>query len=205
MTKETFSVKSLAVSKDKLVAPVSRYFLSGRFLERLPEAVENVVSPEFGSSDLLFLDEKNGEVTAVRINAGNDVEKFVVEALSYGLWLQEAVAVAAALFRRQWRLEVYLFSPDFTPVRRLVQGLAGKIRTHLVEYELLPMEDRKEPVICFRERELPELPAGAVAAGNGERESPGGELPLRESLIGSLGISEEELKEFERLKAQYLP
>lgn len=182
MLKATYEALSLAIPKQELVSAAKRFLLdsdSNRDLILL----DNIDSPKFGSSDLLFINKAKTDLTLARLNDRADCERFVISAISYYFWLNESIRVDEILFDRKSRLEMYLFSPDFSPaICYLVDNLSKKYGVHLVKYNIFQVEDLDEPAINFQHITL---------------KGPAQDKPTS-------NISPQELSEFYRLKEHYL-
>lgn len=93
MVKATHEAVSLPIRKEELVV-AAKDFLEEDESNRDVIFLDNVHSPEFGSSDLLFTDKAKTKLTAIRLNDKENDETFIVSSISYYMWLKQLIREA---------------------------------------------------------------------------------------------------------------
>lgn len=164
--------------------------------------VENIDSPKFGSSDLLFINRAMTNLTIAKLSDRESNEKFVISSICYYLWLMECITAGRAFFNGKTRSDMYLFSHEFSDaICYLLDNLCQIYPIYLIKYHIINVEDLDGPAIHFqhinfkgRVQDTPER--------NG-LEEPGLLVDEKKRAIPH-EISAQELGEFLRLKRQYL-
>ena len=114
-------------------------------------AVDNIDSPRFGSSDLLFVNKTRTRVVCAKLSREKNGEAFVVSAVAFYCWLKKLMQVGASLFGRQATLDMVLFANDFTPaVTYMMDAFAADASIHLIQYNIFRVEGLEHPVVRFR-------------------------------------------------------
>jgi len=164
---------------------------------------DNIASPQFGSSDLLFVNQGKTHLTVARLRDTEDTEKFVISAMSYYIWLKDLVTASEILSNGKIDIDMYLFSHDFSAaVSCLMHHLATKLDIYLIKYKILQVEGLDEPGIYFQRLTPEDLAKNRSFKGVEQREEA---LPREEQETSDmLEISDEELSEFNRLQERYL-
>jgi hypothetical protein len=203
MVKTTYETASLAIPRKELISAVKKFVLDS-FSSRELILADNVASPNFGSSDLLFVNKAKTSLTVVRLNSDhNKCEKFIISSIAYYLWLKEFMTVSEIFLDTKSKLDMYLFSRKFSAASRLAMDHFWKdIGVHLIRYTILRVDGLDEPGIYF-ERLTPEGPAQDKTA---KKEGQDQQTVLTEEKQEwtPLKISAEELKEFQRLRKLHL-
>jgi hypothetical protein len=164
---------------------------------------DNIASPQFGSSDLLFVNQGKMHLTVARLNDAEETEKFIISSMSYYVWLKQFVTVGEVFSNGKIEMDMYLFSPDFSAaISYLMRDLAATLEIYLVEYKILQVEGLDEPGIYFQHLS-PEDIARDRPLNRNTRQLEA--LPTEEEETSDpLEISAEELSEFNRLEERYL-
>jgi hypothetical protein len=114
-------------------------------------AVENIDSPRFGSSDLLFVNKTRTRIVCAKLSREINGEAFVVSAVAFYCWLKKLMQAGASLFGRQATLDMVLFANDFTPaVTYMMDVFAADASVHLIQYNIFRVEALEHPVVRFR-------------------------------------------------------
>ena len=193
---------STAIPQEELMDAAKKFLLHSGSHKDLVLG-DNIASPQFGSSDLLFVNPEKTHLTVARLSDTEDTEKFVVSAMSYYVWLKDLVAASEILSNEKIAIEMYLFSHDFSPaICCLLDHLAGKLDIYLIKYKILQVEGLDEPGIYFQPL-TPEVVAKNTSLKGDEQKEEA--LPREEEETSdALEISAEELSEFNRLQERYL-
>ncbi len=201
MLRSAYEAVSSVLPANELKDAAKRFLLHSDSNKNLILA-DNIDSPKFGSSDLLFLAQEKSSITAVRLNHEDECEEFVVSSVSYYLWLKESMKVAEIFFNAK-NLEMYLFSRDFSEAAcHIMDYLSQRIRIHLIRYRTLHVQGLDEPVIYFQHLTPEDSPGEKQAERNGQDEQAASMKEKRK--WATLRVSAEELEEFDRLKRLYL-
>ena len=201
MLKMTHGALSLAIPRMELLDAAKKFVLHSDANQDLV-LVENVDSPKFGSSDLLFINGDRTNLTIGKIGDTKRNERFVISSICYYFWLMECITAGRAFFNGKTRLNMYLFCHEFSdPIRYLLDNLCPVYPIYLIQYQIINVEDSDGPAIHFQhvnfEGRRQETP---------ERISPEGRVltPDEEERVVLHEISDQELREFRRLKEQHL-
>lgn len=202
MVKTTYEAVSIAIPRKELLDAARKFLLhSGSHKDVV--IVDNIYSPKFGSSDLLFANKARTNLTVARLNDREDSEKFIISSISYYFWLKEFVTVSEVFFNGKSELDMYLFSHDFSVATRyLMDNLTRKLKVYPIRYNILQVEGLNEPAIYFQHITLRD-PAQDNPVTK-ERQEEKAVLTEEKEGSASLKISAQELKEFDRLKELYL-
>ncbi len=202
MVKTTYETVSIAIPRKELLDAAKRFLLhSGSHKDLF--LVDNIYSPKFGSSDLLFVNKGKTNLTVGKLNDRERGENFIVSSISYYFWLREFITISEVFFNRKCGLDMYLFSHDFSaPIRYLMDNLIRELKIHPIKYKILQVEGVDEPAIYFQHI----TPKDHAEEKPVKKERPEEEVVLTEEEESSaaLRISAEELREFDRLKELYL-
>jgi len=202
MVRATYEAVSLEIPKQELVV-AAKNFLQHDGPNKDLILLNNIHSPKFGSSDLLFVNKAKTNLTIVRLNDKANYEKFIISSISYYLWLKELVTVGESFFHGKSELEMYLFSHDFSAaICYLIDSLAKKFRVYLVKYNILQVEGFDEPAIYFQHMTLEDFPKDKLVVKERREEDPVSTEEKETSASGK--ISAQELSEFNRLKDRHL-
>jgi hypothetical protein len=205
MMKTIYQTASLVIPREELTEAAKRFLLNSASSKDLIPA-DNIRSPKFGASDLLFVNSARTSLTAVRLsgrNYGESCEKFIISSISYYFWLRQFITVSEVFFSGKCKLEMYLFSDVFSaPVRYLMDNLPSKSFLHLIKYNILQGEGLDEPAIYFQHMSSEDHPQDRAMKNDGAQE----DLPVSEEseAANDVEISPQELHEFNRLKELYL-
>ena len=203
MVKATYDAVSVAIPTKELISAAKKFLLhSDADKDLILE--DNIDSPKFGSSDLLFVNKAKTSLTIVRWNHDEEErEKFVISSISYYLWLREFMTASEIFFNAKSGLEMYVFSRDFSAAAcHMMEYLSKKIGVHLVRYSILEVEHVDEPGIYFQHLTLKDTADDKHVKAHGQDEQT--QLTRDRQRWASLRISSEELREFERLKKLHL-
>ena len=164
---------------------------------------QNIPSPKFGASDLIFVDKEKERIAIVMLLDGESYETFVVSALSYYFWLEESLSAIEGVFGGKKRVGMYLFCDYFSSaIRYMIEHVSGKSDILLVQYKVLQVEGLEEPVVHFHPIDF-EIPSSDTQQTHKRQIQE--DLPAeQEKGLSFDEISAQELKEFNRLKALYL-
>lgn len=114
-------------------------------------AVENMDSPQFGSSDLLFVNGTRTRIICARLSRMRHSEAFVVSAMAYYRWLRQSLGVGALFFGQEPALDMYLFANSFSPATTCVlNDWLDEDSLHLVSYDIWQVDGLSQPVARFR-------------------------------------------------------
>jgi len=164
--------------------------------------VDNIYSPKFGSSDLLFVNKAKTNLTVGKLNDSTDGENFIISSIAYYLWLKEFITVSEVFLNGKFGLDMYLFSHDFSAAScYLMDNLTRELKVHPIKYKILQVEGVDEPALYFQH--MTPKDHGEEKRVNKERREEEVLTEEKES-SGALRISDEELREFDRLKELYL-
>jgi len=202
MVKTTYEAVSIAIQRKELLDAARNFFLhSGSHKDVV--LVDNIYSPKFGSSDLLFVNKARTNLTVARLNDHEDCERFIISSISYYFWLKEFITVSEVFFNGKSELDMYLFSHDFSAaVRYLMDNLTGKLKVYPIKYNILQVEGLNEPAIYFQHMTLRDHAQDKPVKK--ERQEEKAVLTEEKEGSASLKISPQELREFDRLKELYL-
>ncbi|MDY6986562.1 MAG: hypothetical protein SWQ30_00740 [Thermodesulfobacteriota bacterium] len=202
MVKIVYDVGTVGIPRDELVDAAKTFLLQSGSHKNLVPA-DNIDSPQFGSSDLLFVSHAKTHLTVARLNDTDDCERFIISSISYYLWLKQLVTVNEALFGAKSRLDMYLFSHHFSAsICNLIPRLSTEFKFQLINYSVVLVEGLDEPAVYFQLL-TPEKPFQRKPK---EKRAPLEEVILKQDqgTPDSLAISAQELSEFVRLKEQHL-
>jgi hypothetical protein len=202
MLKTTYEAVSIAITRKELLDAVRDFLLHSGSHEDVVLA-DNIYSPKFGSSDLLFVNKARTTLTVARLNDQEDCEKFIISSISYYFWLKEFITVSEAFLNGKSELDMYLFSHDFSAaIRYLMDNLTGKLKVYPIKYNILQVEDLTEPAIYFQHMTLRDPTQDKPVKK--ERQEEKAVLTQEKQGSASLKISAQESREFDRLKELYL-
>jgi len=193
---------STALPQEELMDAAKRFLLHSGSREDLVLG-DNIASPQFGSSDLLFVSQEKTHLTVARLNDTEDTEKFVISAMSYYVWLKDLVTASEILSNGKIEIDMYLFSHDFSAaISYLMHHLATKLDIYLIKYNILQVEGLDEPGIYYQRLTAEDLAKNRSFKRDEQKEEA---LPTEEQETSdTLEISAEELGEFNRLQERYL-
>jgi hypothetical protein len=193
---------STAIPQDELMDAAKNFVLHAGSHKDLVLG-DNIASPQFGSSDLLFVNPGKTHLTVARLRDTEDTEKFVISAMSYYVWLKDLVAASEILSNEKIDIEMYLFSHDFSAaIAYLMDHLARKLDIYLIKYKILQVEGLDEPGIYFQPLTPEDLAKNRSLKLNTRHEA--ALAKEEEETSDALEISAEELSEFNRLQERYL-
>jgi hypothetical protein len=201
MLKMTHGAVSLAIPRMELLDAAKKFVLHSDANQDLV-LVENVDSPKFGSSDLLFINGDRTNLTIGKLSDRESNETFVISSICYYFWLMECITAGRAFFNGKTRADMYLFSHEFSdPIRYLLDNLCQVYPIYLIQYHIINVENLDGPAIHFQHVNF----KGRVQETL-ERTSLEGHILSadKEERAVSQEISDQELREFHRLKEQYL-
>ncbi|MBN1843223.1 MAG: hypothetical protein JW883_13200 [Deltaproteobacteria bacterium] len=202
MAKTVYDAVSTAITRDELVDAAKRFLMHSGSNKDLV-LLDNIESPQFGSSDLAFVNGEKTLLMVARINDARDTEKFIVSSMSYYWWLEQFLTISEVFHNGKTGLDMHLFSNDFSAaIECVMDKLGGKFNVHLVKYNILQVEGLDEPAAYFQRMTPGDLAQDAPPEKHGSQE----EAPPTEETETSdaLEISAPELEEFYRLKEHYL-
>jgi hypothetical protein len=193
---------STAIPQEELMDAAKHFLLHSGSQKDLVLG-DNIASPQFGSSDLLFVNPGKTHLTVARLRDTEDTEKFVISAVSYYVWLKDLVTASEILSNGKVDIDMYLFSHDFPPaISCLMDHLATKLDIYLIKYKILQVEGLDEPGIYFKPLTREDLAKNRSFERNEQKVEA---LPREEEETSdTLEISDEELSEFNRLQERYL-
>ena len=202
MVRTTYEAVSIAIPRKELLDAAKKFLLHSESHKDVV-LVDNIYSPKFGSSDLLFVNKARTNLTVARLNDREDSEKFIISSISYYFWLKEFVTVSEVFFNGKSELDMYLFSNDFSAaIRYLMDNLTRKLNAYPIKYSILQVEDLNEPAIYFQHMSLRDHAQDKPVKK--ERREEKAVLTEEQEGSASLKISPQELREFDRLKELYL-
>jgi hypothetical protein len=141
----------LSPDRHELLAAVAKYirrFPNNRALR----AAENIVSPRYGRSDLLFVAPTGGHVVCVKLDDGKECERFLISSISYYFWLKELIHAARFFFGKMPRLDMFFFLGHISEdVSFMLEKLRDNLRVHLIQYRFMRSENEKERVLCLEQ------------------------------------------------------
>jgi hypothetical protein len=194
---------STAIPREELMDAAKKFLLhSGSHQDVV--LGKNIASPEFGSSDLLFVNQGKTHLTVARLNDTEDIERFIISSMSYYVWLKDLVTASEILSNGKIEIDMYLFSHDFsTAVSYLMHHLATNLEIYLIKYHILQVEGLDEPGIYFQRLTPEDLAQDRPLTLDTRQETA---LPEEEKETSDtvVDISTQELSEFNRLKERYL-
>ena len=205
MVKTIYRAASMVIPRAELVETAKRFLVNSGSCKDVVLA-DNIRSPKFGSSDLLFVNSTKTNLTAARLNHRNNgegCEKFIISSISYYFWVRQFITVSEVFLNGTCGLEMYLFSDDFsTPVRYLMDNLPNKSVFHLVQYSVLQGEDFDEPAIYFQPASFQDPPQESAIKNDDLQED--SHVSEHSMAAGPVEISPHEFSVFNRLKELYL-
>jgi hypothetical protein len=207
MLKTIYQTTSLMIPREELTEAAKEFLVNSGLCKALIPA-DNIRSPKFGVSDLLFVNSGRTTLTVVRLNGrnyGESCEKFIISSISYYFWLRQFITVSEVCFSGKCKLEMYLFSDGFSaPVLYLIDNLPNEspLHLHLIKYNVLDGEGLDEPAIYFQHMSSEDHPQDSAIKNDGVLEAP--RMPKDKEAANDVEISPQELHEFNRLKALYL-
>ena len=164
-------------------------------------AVDNIDSPRFGSSDLLFVNKARTRVVCAKLSREKNCEAFVVSAIAFYCWLKELIQVGASLFGQQATLDMVVFANGFpSAVTYMMDRWTRDVSLHLIQYNIFRVEDLGHPVVRFR----PVKPVHQVQRNKEKKEADqvNGTHNKNQQKSESQDISHQEWEAFQRLKEQ---
>jgi hypothetical protein len=157
MAKTIYEAASIVIPKKELV-DAAKKFLQHSAPPKELILVDNIYSPNFGSSDLLFTNQTKTNLTAAKLkdrNSGEDCGKFIISSISYYFWLRQFVTLSDVFLDEKCGLDMYLFSDDFSAsIRYLIHHLSRRSKIFLIKYNILQDEDLEEPAVYFQHADL---------------------------------------------------
>ena len=201
MLRMTYGTVSLGISRMDLLDAAKKFVLRAASNEDLV-LLENVHSPRFGSSDLLFMNRASKNLTIAKLIDESGNERFIISSICYYLWLVECITAGRAFFNAKARPDMYLFSHEFSDaIHYLCDNIWQVYPIHLIRYALVNVEGLDGPAIHFQHLNVQDRVKNAI-----ERNSAGRHRLLAKKKEDTIpqGISPDELAEFHRLKEQYL-
>jgi hypothetical protein len=201
--KTIYDAISTAIPREELMDAAKKFLLhSGSHQDVV--LGKNIASPEFGSSDLLFVNQGKTHLTVARLNDTEDIERFIISSMSYYVWLKDFVTVGEIFSSGKIEMDLYLFSHDFSAaISYLMHHLATQLEIYLIKYHILQVEGLDEPGIYFQRLTPEDLAQGRPLTLDTRQEAA---LPKEEKETSDtvVDISTQELSEFNRLKEHYL-
>jgi hypothetical protein len=148
--KSAYEVDVAGIPSSALLRAAKKYLLRAD-VEKVFFAVDNIESPRFGASDLLFVNKTRSRVVCAKLARGKDCEAFVVSGVAFYFWLKEMMQVGASLFGHRLTLDMVLFYHGFSPaVSYLNNRWLQNARIRPIEYNVFRIEGLKHPVVRFR-------------------------------------------------------
>ena len=194
---------SMAIPREELMDAAKKFLLhSGSHQDVV--LGKNIASPQFGSSDLSFVNQGKTHLTVARLNDAEAIEKFIISSMSYYVWLKDLVTASEILSNGKMEIDMYLFSHDFSAaISYLMHHLATQLEIYLIKYHILQVEGLDEPGIYFQRLTLKDLAQDRPLTLDTRQEAA---LPKEEKETSDavVDISTQELSEFNRLKERYL-
>ena len=194
---------STAIPREELMEAAKKFLLhSGSHQDVV--LGKNIASPQFGSSDLSFVNQGKTHLTVARLNDAEAIEKFIISSMSYYVWLKDLVTASEILSNGKMEIDMYLFSHDFSAaISYLMHHLATQLEIYLIKYHILQVEGLDEPGIYFQRLTLKDLAQDRPLTLDTRQEAA---LPKEEKETSDavVDISTQELSEFNRLKERYL-
>ena len=194
---------STAIPREELMEAAKKFLLhSGSHQDVV--LGKNIASPQFGSSDLSFVNQGKTHLTVARLNDAEAIEKFIISSMSYYVWLKELVTASEILSNGKMEIDMYLFSHDFSAaISYLMHHLATQLEIYLIKYHILQVEGLDEPGIYFQRLTLKDVAQDRPLTLDTRQEAA---LPKEEKETSDavVDISTQELSEFNRLKERYL-
>lgn len=201
--KTIYDAVSMAIPTEELMDAAKKFLLHSGSRQDVVLG-NNIASPQFGSSDLLFVNHGKTHLTVARLSDTEDTEKFVISAMSYYVWLKDLVTASEILSNGKIEIDMYLFSHDFSAaISYLMHALATKLEIYLIKYHILQVEGLDEPGIYFQRLTPKDLAQDRPLKLNTRQEAalPKEEKETPDTLVD---LSSQELSEFNRLKERYL-
>jgi hypothetical protein len=195
---------SMAIPREELMDAARKFLLDSGSRQDVVLG-KNIASPQFGSSDLSFVNQGKTHLTVARLNDAEAIEKFIISSMSYYVWLKELVTASEILSNGKMEIDMYLFSHDFSAaISYLMHHLATNLEIYLIKYQILQVEGLDEPGIYFQRLTPEDLAQDRPVTLDTHQEAalPGEEQAKETS--DTLEISPEELSEFNRLEERYL-
>jgi len=202
MVKTIYDAVSTAIPKEELMDAAKQFLL--RSGDRQDAVLgDNIASPHFGSSDLLFVNHGKTHVTVAKLNDTVEAEKFIISSMSYYVWLKDLVTATEILSNGKTEIDMYLFSHDFSAsISHLMHHLATTLDIYLIKYDILQVEGLDEPGIYFQHLSPEDIARDRPLNRNTRQQEA---LPTEEEETSDpLELSAEELSEFNRLEERYL-
>lgn len=200
--KTTYETLSITIPRKELL-DAARKFLLHSGLGNDFVLVDNIYSPKFGSSDLLFMNRAKTNLTVARLNDRKEGEDFIISSISYYFWLKEFITISEVFFNAKGGLDMYLFSHDFSvAIRYLMDNMARRLKVYAIKYNILQVEGLNEPAIYFQHIS----PKNHTQDKPLKKERQEGKVILtkEKERSAALKLSAQELMEFDRLRELYL-
>jgi hypothetical protein len=196
---------SMAIPREELMDAARKFLLDSGSRQDVVLG-KNIASPQFGSSDLSFVNQGKTHLTVARLNDAQDIERFIISSMSYYVWLKELVTASEILSNGKMEIDMYLFSHDFSAaISYLMHHLARKLDIYLIKYKILQVEGLDEPGIYFQRLTPEDLAQDRPLTLDTRQEAAlPGEEEEKETSGTVVDISTQELSEFNRLKERYL-
>jgi hypothetical protein len=128
---------------------------AGQYIRRLVNndairAAENIASPRYGKSDLLFVTPTGGHVVVVKLDDGKERERFLISSISYYFWLRELMHAVSPFLGQMPKLDMFFFLGHVpVGVSFMLEKLRDNLRVHLIRYRIVPSENEKERALYF--------------------------------------------------------
>jgi hypothetical protein len=203
MLRAAYEAPPLSVSRTALLGAAKRFLLR-LDSDRVLIPVDNIDSPDLGTSDLALATQDRRTLILAKLHHGRDFSRFAMQAAAYYLWLKEHMRISEALLNQDIRLDMYLFSYEFPSADSyLLKAMSSAVPWSFVKYQVWEVEGPQEPIVGFAIMDFKEGEKGWPA----RKETPGKEVVVK---IGggkrsdAQGLSQAELDEFDRLRARYL-
>jgi len=202
MVKIIYDAVSTAIPQEELTDAAKNFLLHSGSHKDLVLG-DNIASPQFGSSDLLFANQGKTHLTVARLSDTEATESFVMSAMSYYFWLKDLVTATEILSNGKIEIDMYLFSHDFSAsISHLMHHLATTLDIYLIKYDILQVEGLDEPGIYFQHLSPEDIARDRPLNRNTRQQEA---LPTEEEETSDpLELSAEELSEFNRLEERYL-
>lgn len=202
MVKTSCETVPIATPRKELLDAAKRFLLHSESHEDFV-LLDNIYSPKFGSSDLLFVNKSKTNLTVGRLYDRDGGENFIISSISYYFWLKEFITIGEVFFNETCGLDMYLFSHDFSAASRyLMDNLTKEVKVYLITYKILHVEGVDEPAVYFQHITRKDHAQEKLLKKGREKERV--VLTGEQERSAALKISAQELREFDRLKERYL-
>lgn len=151
--------------KEALLEAVTR-FLQGHVGSRSLIPINNITSPDLGTSDLALINKDHTRLMIVQLQKEEAFSSFAFVAAAYHSWLQDWFRIKEEAFNRSMVLDTVLVSHGAPPAESYLMKVLSQMGLFaIIKYQMLNIEEMPTPVIRF---EFQDMRSNRQAESNNE-------------------------------------